>query len=441
MTADMGMDTDTTRFERRFPLLLGAVTLLALLLRVAGLGSQPPSLDDYAVANTAVNYVEGGQLGPTMWNHPGLRNVLVYWSMQLFGAGAAGVKGWSVLSGTLSVPLLALVARRLTGSAVVGLTAAILWGMEPLAVDFSRQGINDIYLAFFSLAGIWLALRFRDGHNPWWLVAAGIAFGLGLASKWSVVFPLAVTGVLLLADQFRGHGETAGLRACRLAFLAASLAILPLTVYLLTFAPWFGRGYSLDEWPTLQKAMYRETKLHVGYQPTVTGDHRARQWFVRPVAFRESFPLVRREKNIPTEPGVKDKMVMLVAIANPLAWLPVLPAVAWTAWRGCRERRGMLLYLAALFGASYLPLAVAWRPIWVNTAVSVLPFAFMAVSWAMWDILGCPPRRRMLLAAWLALTVAVSASLYPLAIGKGLQIPVVRDYLLEHYADDNPHGE
>ena len=418
-----------TVLDRRFPLSVWALSLAAFLLRILWLPSQPPSVDDFSVAITAINYVESGQLGPTMWNHPGLRNLLVYWSMQLFGSGVVGVKGWCVLFGTLSVPLLALVARRLTGSAAAALIAALLWTVEPLAIDFSRQGINDIYLAFFPLLAIWCALRYEEGRNPWWLVASGTAFGLGLASKWSVVFPLAVTGGLLCLHLFRKRSG-GSLLVARLSFLACSLVILPLTVYLLTFYPWFGRGYSLFEWPILQKAMYHETKLHTGYHTTLQGDHRAWEWFVRPVTYQETF-FVRTNDQEPTrEPSVEENAVILLAVANPLVWLLILPATAWTAWRGIRTRNRMLCYMAALFVITYLPFALAPRPIWVNTAVAVLPFAFMILGHALWDNLGGSRARRWKLVIYLAAVLISTAPLYLLAIDKGLRIPFLGEQII-----------
>lgn len=421
-----------TLFDRRFPFLVGAISLVGFFLRVLWLSSQPPSVDDFSVAITAINYMEAGQLGPTMWNHPALRNLLVYWSIQLFGSGVVGVKGWCVLFGTLSIPLLAVVTRRLAGSAAAALIAALLWTIEPLAIDFSRQGINDIYLAFFPLLGIWCALRHDEGSPPRWLVASGVAFGLGLASKWSVVFPMAVTGGLLLSSLYRARLGAPRL-AGRLSFLVCSLVVLPLTVYLLTFYPWFGRGYSLAEWPILQKAMYRETKLHTGYHETIQGDHRAWEWFVRPVTYKETF-FVRTDEQEPLRsPNVEENVVLLLAVANPLVWLMVLPAGAWTAWRAIRTRDRMLCYMVVLFVISYLPFAAAQRPVWVNTAVAVLPFAFMLLGYALRDILGSSTSRRRVLAVYLAVVLIISAPLYLLAIGKGLRIPYLREQLIRTY--------
>jgi len=416
-----------------FALRVALLTLAGLFLRTLWLHSQPVSVDDYMVGITAINYMESGQLGPTMWNHPDLRNILVYWAMQLFGSGLVGLKGWNVLFGTLSIPLLAAITRRLLASERVALTAALLWTIEPLAIDFSRQAINDIYIAFFPLLGIYLTLKYLDQYRPAWLVLAGFAWGCGLASKWSAVFPLTVTGCYLLWQSRHAVVDAAGSAVARTAYYVATLVFLPCTIYLLTFLPWFGRGYDLTEWPALQHSMYLETKLHTGYHETIVGDHLASQWFIKPVMFRDLYFTAGSEEH-----SVNGKMTLLLAVADPLVWLLVLPAVAMLVYRGIGRRSSGELVTAALFLLAYLPLVITRRPIWVNTALSVLPFALMAVAYLVWNILEGKPAGKRWAAAYLSLVAVTSAALYLPVIGKGELLPLVGPTLLERFVNE-PH--
>jgi 4-amino-4-deoxy-L-arabinose transferase len=247
------MNEDMTQRNTMWALLL--ITLLALFLNSFQLASQPVSEDDYFVALSAINYTESGQLGPTMWNHPYLRNIIVYWALRVFGTGVIGAKGVSLLLGTLCTPLIGLITQRLFKNNRIALIAALIWACDALVIDFSRQGINDIYLAFFPLTAIYLFFRFRESGNQAWLLSSGICFGLGLASKWSSLFPQVVTFVLLVTII---HKETKGelkLRLARYSHAAVLLLLMPMLVYLLTFIPWFSRGYSLAEWPALQRSM------------------------------------------------------------------------------------------------------------------------------------------------------------------------------------------
>ena len=418
--------------SRRFLFGTLLITLLGLLLRCFQLSAQPASPDDLSVAISTVNYLEFGQLGPTMWNHPDLRSLFIYFTLHVFGSGVLGVKGVSLLLGSCCVPLVSLVARRLLADERIALTAALLWAAEPLCIDFSRQAINDIYLAFFPLAGIYLVCRHRDRGGAWWLVAAGISFGCGIASKWSGVFPLAVTWALIAAAIWRAENVNRPEKLSRLMLSLATLVILPATIYLLTFIPWFGRGYSIGEWPALQQSMYKETSQHTGYHPLSEDrrDHWAYEWFVIPVTYADPF--------FNQEPGVGEggangmTQTVLLDVANPLVWLLVYPALAFLAFRGVRQRDEGALLLSGLFLISYLPLVLARRPIWLDTALSVLPYAMMMVAAFVWWLASQSRRPRLLVGGYLVLLLAVDGISYPLAIGKGAGIPALRGYLRAH---------
>jgi dolichyl-phosphate-mannose--protein O-mannosyl transferase len=426
-------------FLRTFRGRLLLLTLVGFALRVLFLASQPISIDDFMSGITAINYMESGQLGPTMWNHPALRSILIYCSLQLFGAGVIGLKGWGILFGTLSIPLIGGVTRRLTRSEPVALIATLLWTVEPLAIDFSRQAINDIYLAFFPLAAIYMALRYVESQRPLWLVAAGIAFGCGLASKWSVLFQMVVMAGFLFRQMIQEREATDGGHLIRTLFLAAVLVVLPATIYLATYYPWFERGYSVAEWPALQHSMYLETKLHTGYHEDIVGDHLAYEWFVKPgVTFRDIFHLVdpRSGTGGPGDPTMG--MVLLLALANPLVWLLVLPALVLTIRRWLKARDTGVGLVIALFLASYLPLVAVNRPIWVNTALAVLPYAFMLVACALWQLFGEGRSRRKLLFGYLVVVLLLAIPQYLFVTGKGYRIPVVGGYYYNYFKHE-PH--
>jgi len=427
------MNNDMTRQKTLW--MLALITLLALFLNCFQLGSQPVSEDDYYVALSAINYTESGQLGPTMWNHPCLRNIIVYWFLRAFGTGVLGAKGVSLLLGTLCTPLIGLVTQRLFKNNRIALIAALLWAVDAMVIDFSRQGINDIYLAFFPLAAIYLFFRFRESGNQAWLLGSGICFGLGLASKWSSLFPQLVTFTLLVVSI---HKETKGFlsqRLVRYGHAAVLLLLVPLLVYLLTFIPWFSRGYSLAEWPALQWSMYRETSQHVGYKPKPWDDrdNKAYKWFVVPSVFVDPFMNMDSPDGGKMLPKFEDSATVVLGVANPLVWLLVLPAIGFVLRRGIRERDEGALYLAALFLITYLPFVLSPRPIWMNTSLTVLPYAIMAVACFVWSLAGCFRRAQLILALYLLAVLVVASPLYLLACGKGMRIPVMKEYLTEKY--------
>jgi 4-amino-4-deoxy-L-arabinose transferase-like glycosyltransferase len=394
--------------RRRAWVAFGGILAAALALRVAGLASQPLIPDDGAVGQTARAYVEHGWPEPTMWNHPRLRDALVYLSLDALGEGPWGLKAWSVLFGVLSVPAAALVAWLLTGSGLAAAIAAAVLAVDPLHLDFSRQAINDVYLAFFPVAAVAMLLRYGETRTVRWLVGAGVALGLGLASKWSAVFPVGAAAALVLLPLLH-HEPRRQDRAAELAAWVGCLVALPLALYLLTFAPWFSQGHDLAEWLRLQAAMARETSLHVGYPGTKLPGYpgeivSALRWFLAPAWYVDYVPPVA-----PASEGI-----FVIGIGNPVTWFATLPALGWAAWRSGRARDRAAGCVLALFLAAYLPFVVVPRPIWTNSAMSVLPFHAILLGWAAARLHA---RAAVPVRIWAAAALASAALLWLPAVG------------------------
>lgn len=392
---------------RRAALGLALLSALAFAARAVHLSEQPLIADDASVGLTARQFTETGLPEPTMWNHPRLRDSLVAVSLAALGDTAWGLKAWSVVLGALAAPAIALLVLAVGGGGAAALVAGLLVAVDPLHLDFSRQAINDVYCAFFPVAALAAAWRYRASRRTGWLALAGTLFGLGIASKWSAAFPLALTALVVTGDSVRRPASPRE-RAAELGFATACLAALPATVYLLTFLPWFDRGYSLAEWLRFQGAMALETATHTGYagtkRPGYAGEViQAWRWFVQPVYYADVSP--------PQPPAGP---TFIVGLSNPVTWLAVWPSAAVALWRAWRLRDRVAALLVAFFAVAYLPFALASRPIWTNSAVGVVPFAMALVGYAASTLRESRPR---LAAAWVAVGVVCAAALWFPAAG------------------------
>jgi 4-amino-4-deoxy-L-arabinose transferase-like glycosyltransferase len=387
--------------------LLLALAALALLLRAVGLGGQVLTSDDLAVGVTAHRFVAGGWPEPTMWNHPRLRDLLVRASLAALGDGPWGLKLWSVLLGAASVPAIAALVLAITGSLSAAAAAGLLLAVDPLHLDFSRQAINDVYLAFFPVAAVLAALRYRDCRRPAWLALAGLLLGLGVSSKWGAAFPVGAAGAVVAIESIRARRGGPS-RGAEVALFLSCLVVLPLTVYLLTFAPWFSAGHDLGEWARLQRAMAFETTTHTGYPgtklPGFPGELvSALRWFAAPIWYIDYVP-----------PADGSGMTFISGVGNPATWIATLPSAIWAVKRWIRDRDEPAGWLVLLFLASYLPFVLVPRPIWPNSAVGVLPFALALVGWAaarLHDRFPVPVR------AWGCAALVLSALLWLPAMG------------------------
>jgi 4-amino-4-deoxy-L-arabinose transferase-like glycosyltransferase len=101
-------------------------------------------------------------LAGALFEHPPAFYLALGWWRGVFGESDTVARLFSVLPGTLSIPLTDAVARRLYGGAHgrrVGLLAAALVAVAPLPVFYSREARMYALVACLGLAAFWLFLR------------------------------------------------------------------------------------------------------------------------------------------------------------------------------------------------------------------------------------------------------------------------------------------
>lgn len=173
-------------------LLVLGVSLLALALRAVDHAHVPNGWRDDELSNALVvsQHVLDGEFRlyyADASGHEGLYHWLQAGSMALFGPGVWGIRGVSILLGTLTIPLTYLLARRLFGwpaAAVAGLMLAVsFWSLM-----YSRTGQRHISVLVTTLLGffwLWKALPVREGDSatcarpPACFTLAGLGMGIG----------------------------------------------------------------------------------------------------------------------------------------------------------------------------------------------------------------------------------------------------------------------
>lgn len=207
---------------------------------------------------------------PSMVVHPEVGKWLIGLGEHLFGMDPFGWRIASVVAGTLMVAVMVRLARRVTGSTLLGCVAGLLLCFDGLQFVLSRLALLDIFLAFFLLCAVaclvadrdWGRLRmarlvpagYRTGWSDWgpvrgllwrpWRLVAGVCFGLACGTKWNAVYVLAVFGVLVWMWD-AGARRAIGVRRARLRSIVVDalpavgyLVIVALLVYLLTWTGW-----------------------------------------------------------------------------------------------------------------------------------------------------------------------------------------------------------
>ncbi|MHA7239363.1 dolichyl-phosphate-mannose--protein mannosyltransferase [Arthrobacter sp. TMS1-12-1] len=399
--------------------------------------------------------------------HPPVGKWMIALGMLLFGSdNAFGWRFSAAAVGTLSVLLLAVVARRLFGSALLGAAAGLLLAVDGHHLVQSRTSLLDIFLSFWLLAAFAALLLDRDdgrrrlatrlaaqahgdvpsparltygpflGFRPWRL-AAGVCLGLALGTKWSALPFIAAFGLMAVAWDMNARRVAgvhhwvlgAGLKDGLLAF--ACLVPVAALTYLGTWTGWFLSSDAYDrtwaeqnpseQWGWLPDGLRSLAEYHrsaYAFHQGLGSDHpyeaSAWSWLVvgRPTSFFY-------EK--PAGCGAEACSQAVTVLGNPLIWWSgaLSLVVLLFFWLGRRDWRAAAILTGV--AAGYLPwFLYPERTTFYFYAVAFEPFLVLALVYCLGLVLGGPAadaaRRRsgiVLVGLFLAAAVALSAYFLP----------------------------
>jgi dolichyl-phosphate-mannose-protein mannosyltransferase len=211
--------------------------------------------------------------GPEFVAHPPFGKILIAAGEWLFGLSPFGWRFAVAVVGSLSILLLARIARRMTRSTLLGCVAGLLLALDGLEFVMSRTALLDIFVMFWALAAFGCLVVDRDvyrarlaavlpGHPGqesappagirWWRLAAGVCLGLAVGSKWNGLWFIPAFGAMTLAWDV-GARRAAGYKwgadtalGRDVAGLAGSFVALPVLAYLATWTGWFATSSGYD---------------------------------------------------------------------------------------------------------------------------------------------------------------------------------------------------
>ncbi len=355
---------------------------------------------------------ERGDVGA--WVHPPLGKWSIAVGELIFGTESFGWRFSSVVFGTASVVMLAAIAQLLLRKPIWTFTAGLLLATESLNFVQSRTSMLDIFVTAWIVAGLlllvldrrWIDRRtFGIGEpdaggsagadvrrslpepllRPW-RVAAGVAFGGAVATKWSGVTGIAVA-ILLSVMWERTRRKRFGVRHAWWRALQAegfgmvlALLVIPAGVYLVSYVGWFVQnGWSLREWMRLQGAIW---DYHSGLKvldeagkPIHPYLSEAWKWIflVRPVLYYSSYPAEGLRK-------------VIYATGDPAIFWGSLLAVPFAAFRWWRRRDWRAGFVVVTVLGLYLPWMFVSRPQFLFYATPITPFFVLACVYALKDV-------------------------------------------------------
>ncbi|MEV4102110.1 phospholipid carrier-dependent glycosyltransferase [Nonomuraea sp. NPDC049649] len=354
--------------------------------------------------------------------HPPLGKWMIGAGEWLFGMNPFGWRFAAALVGTVSILVLARVARRMTRSTLLGCFAGFLLALDGLHFVLSRTALLDIFLMFWVLAAFACLVVDRDRtrerlvdwyetsplspHGPylgprWWRIGAGVCLGFAMSVKWSGVFFLVAFAAMSIMWDF-GARRAVGLRspygtalAMDVPNAAVGLAATPFVAYMATWTGWFatatgyGRNWDqatssgpfffvIDSVRSWVKYQWQVFTFHEGLETSHPYMSEPWSWplLLRPVAFHY--------EGDKTGCGAASCSEAVLGVGTPVIWFGGLAAlVALIAWYvSSRDWRAGAVLLA--YGMGWLPwfyfAFASNRTMFLFYAIPMVPFMILAIT-------------------------------------------------------------
>ena len=223
---------------------IAAAMLLSVAFRTSALSTYGFSSDELRKVDAIAQYSEG-HFGANA-EHPMLMKLAMWgsvhaanaWNRHAHPARAIALESALRLPGALAGTATTYVLYRLGGllfGPSVAVAAAMIWAFDPNAIAINRIGKEETFLLLFLVLAVWCYERAKrqgaadpSGAQRWY-TAAGVMFGLMLASKYMPYY-LGIYGLVnIVADRHPGANRPRPGRyyaAMGLAFLSVNFAVL-----------------------------------------------------------------------------------------------------------------------------------------------------------------------------------------------------------------------
>ncbi|WP_286155080.1 glycosyltransferase family 39 protein [Bacillus sp. FJAT-27264] len=398
--------------------------------------------DEIYHARTAYEHYHG--IVPYENTHPPLGKLLIGIGMELFGVNPFGWRIIGTLFGIAMLPLIYMMALRLFKQTRYAALASGLFALDFMHFTQTRISTIDVYGVFFIMLMFYFMQRYFTlnfykvplGKTLIPLFWSGLFFGIGVASKWIVLYGgagLAVMLALALVDRYReyraakrvlaeGHlSDQALATACRgavnsfwkntiitLASCVGFFVIIPAVIYGLSFVPALSpsaNGFTLQGLIDAQKNMYNYHSQLVATHPF------ASSWWEWPFMKRPVWFFSGGE-GLPA-----GQVSSIVTMGNPLIWWTGIFAMIGSLWLTIKRKDKNLFMIWIAFFSQYVPWMLVPRETFLYHYFAMVPFMILAIVYVMKLIDSRYPNARYIRYIYVGVAALLFIAFYPVLSG------------------------
>ncbi len=164
------------------------------------------SIDEGMYLQRARMWSAGFALYEDIWfNHPPGMVLLLRAVFERYGESVETGRMVAVAFGCVGLAAVVLIGRELAGW-TAGLLAGVALVLSPLFLGLSRAIMTTLPALCMATFALWLALRYRATRRKTWLLASGVAFGLGLTVKFIGAPMIVPIGLAIVWPKGAGRG-------------------------------------------------------------------------------------------------------------------------------------------------------------------------------------------------------------------------------------------
>ena len=370
--------------------------------------------------------------------HPPLGKTFIMLGAMIWGLNPFGFRFMGTLFGVLMLPLMYLLARNLTQNRLIGAMTSVWFAFDFMHFTQTRIATIDVFVVFFIILMYCLMERYTHYSfydtplTKTWLPlgACGIAFGLGVSSKWTGLYAGAGLAIIFFATLYKRYMEyryaceypkrsTDGISHQHIiqsflpntlktiAFCLLFFVVIPAAIYVLSYIP-FEDGSTNG---LLQRMWDNQFNMY-NYHSNLTATHPySSAWHEWPTMVRPVFYYSNSLGN-----GMYQG---ISAFGNPYVWYLAIPAAVYTMYLALKKGKSTAAFLSVGLLAQFLPWTLVTRCTFLYHYFPSVPFLVLMIGYAASQLKeSMKPRTFYIICGLYTLAVVVLfAMFYPVISG------------------------
>lgn len=309
--------------------------------------------DEVYHGRTAYEFTKGMSIYED--THPPLGKILISIGIRLFGMNPFGYRIIVLLFGVMCIPVMYLLALRITKDSRYAILAGVLQITEFMHFVLSRISTIDIIVAFFILCMFYGCVAFLYEEKYRYLVFSGAAFAFGIATKWTAMYAAAGLALILfiwMIGKIRRKSKASGIVKFVLICLG-SFIVFPAIVYVVSYIP-FVKVYPNKN--LIEHAI--SNSIHMfEYHSNVTAEHPyASPWYSWLIDWHPltDFRLI-----------TDDYKAVIATFVNPFVCFAGLASVIHHAYLAIRKKDNVSALLLVFYISMLLPWVFITRTVFI----------------------------------------------------------------------------